>query len=100
MKESIKTIALAVSCTLTIATSTALGAALADKAELKSELANTRAQLVEEQKSHNISHLEEQNDELWGSVYNLIDIICDNKDESWRPMCEDRSWSLVVDEDF
>lgn len=45
-------------------------------------------------------HQQAQNDELWGSVYNLIDIICDNESENWRPMCEDRSWSLVVDEEM
>ncbi len=43
-------------------------------------------------------HLAEENEELWGSVYNLIDIICDNESESWRPMCEDRSWELVSDQ--
>ena len=43
-----------------------------------------------------------ENEELWASADNLMGIICDNADESWRPMCqeEDAQWELVVDEEM
>lgn len=82
---NIKAITLAISAVAVVSSATAVGLMNAELQAAKAE--QTNVQLLQAEK-----------EELEASVSNLVNIVCDNADESWRPMCEDHEWSLVVDE--
>lgn len=79
MKDTIKTIALAVTTTVAVV----------------SLAVNFTAPRYDDE-AIALEHAEKV--ELQYSVENLVNIVCDNESEVWRPMCETREWGLVVDE--
>lgn len=75
-------------------------ATIKDQAEYIDYLGDAAAEASVDYTAYELQQAE--NAELRASADNLMNLLCENESESWRPMCqepaEERHWELVTDQ--